>query len=379
MKIYSRLSLVMLAACSGAGADDLFPTRIELPASAADVEDAATNPDRFTTGGLTPEAPEGALGGDVEPATNGDGKPPAPRDTAPGDLPPRDDEPPSIRATSPADGEAGVTAHTAIVLRFSESMDRATTLAALSSESVQIPTAQEWHDSDRELHLRPESPLAYADGDAETAPLTYVVDLSESSRDAAGNPLQARAFSFQTLRRVTQILLPMSDAELTGSWRGDGAAASEGCAAPIVCVGDDAFSEDPESTAQYRGFLSFDLEPLPDQQIEIVDARIHLTASTLLGDPFSELGELRLERAGFEALGAAAFEAAPQATFAAMTDPTLGATGEHILWALSADLESGGLHQYRLTFDRGSNRDGEPDVASFLPEEQRLEITYLIP
>jgi len=160
--------------------------------------------------------------------------------------------------------------------------------------------------------------------------------------------------------------------------RGDGEAASASCAG-VICVGDDVFSPGPESSSQYRGFLSFDLTELPAQHVELVSARLRLQAARVEGDPFGVLGELRLERAVFEAVGLVAFEATPQATFAAMTDPELGATGEHILWAVQADLADQVLHQYRLNFDRGSNRDGAPDLAILEPEAQQLEITYLLP
>jgi hypothetical protein len=313
------------------------------------------------------------------PALDGDDTPTVP-DADPdvaGPAPNTDDVAPSLRATYPTDREAGVTSNTEIVLEFSESMDRSTTRAALRTMSGPVAAEQEWSDGDRELRLSPTVPLAYAAGDAETPALTYVVDIAEGARDAAGNVLPPQAFSFQTLRQVTQILLPVNSSELTGSFRADGAPASPSCAG-AVCVGDDAQRPGPESPAPYRGFLSFDLTELPES-IELVSARIRLQATSIQGDPFDVLGELRLERAAFEAVGLAAFEAAPQATFAAMTDPELGATGEHILWAVQADLENEVLHQYRLNFDRDSDRDDTSDLAIFTPEAQQLEITYLLP
>lgn len=374
MKIDARLSLVMLVACSAAGSDELFPTAVTVPPEAPRA--------------MTPNAPEPlASPGSTEPTEVADGVPtttngddtPAGADTdsdLAGPAPDADDVPPSLRATSPTDGEVGVTSNTEIVLRFSESMDPSTTRAALRSSAGPVAATEAWHDGARELRLEPARPLAYAASDAPA--LTYVVDIAEGARDAAGNALPAQAFSFQTLRTVTQTLLPVESSELTGSFRGDGGAATESCAG-VICVGDDVFSAEPESSAQYRGFLSFDLTELPAQLVEIVSARMRLEATSVQGDPFGVLGELRLERAAFDAVGPAAFEATPQATFAAMTDPELGATGEHILWAVTADLESDVLHQYRLNFDRGSNRDGASDLAIFAPEEQRLEITYLLP
>lgn len=374
MKIYARSSLVMLVACSAAGTDDLFPTAVTV---------LQENPAVMTAS--EPEAPSSSPPADPPivdtsaPALEGDGTPP-PLDTdidVPGAGPDTDDVAPSLRATYPTDGEAGVTSDTAIVIEFSEAMDRRTTRAALRSTSGPIAADLEWHDGDRELHLEPTLPLAYAAGDAETPALTYVVDIADGARDAAGNTLQAQAFSFQTLRQVTQILLPVASSELTGSFREDAGEASASCAGAI-CVGDDG-SPGPRSAGEYRGFLSFDLTALPAQQLELVSARIRLQAASVEGDPFGVLGELRLERATFDAVGPAAFEATPQATFAAMTDPALGATGEHILWAVQADFENEVLHQYRLNFDRGSNQDGASDLAIFAPEAQQLEITYLLP
>lgn len=371
MTIYARLSLVVLVGCSAAGSDELFPTAVRVPpddpAPAVATEPEAP-PD---TSGAAPVARESPSRLEVHAA-------PEPDTAGAGPAPATDDVPPSLRATYPADGEAGIASNTEIVLRFSESMDPRATRAALRSSDGPIAAEQGWHDGDRELRLEPTLPLAYAAGDAETPALTYVVDVAAGARDAAGNALPAQTFSFQTLRQVTQILLPVASGELTGSFRRDGGAAPASCAAAI-CVGDDAFSGGPESSAQYRGFMSFDLTELPAERIELVSARIRLQAASVEGDPFAVLGELRLERAAFDAVGPAAFDAVPQATFAAMTDPERGATGEHILWAVQADLDAGALHQYRLNFDRGSNRDAGADLATFLPEAQRLEITYLLP
>lgn len=377
MKIDARLSLVMLVACSAAGSDELFPTAVTVPpedplAMAPNAPEPVASPGSADP----PEVVDDV--DDVPPPLNGDDTP-AGSDTdadVAGPAPDADDVPPSLRATSPTDGAVGVTSNTEIVLRFSESMDPSTTRAALRSSDGPVPATEAWHDAARELRLSPAQPLAYAASDAPA--LTYVVDIADGARDAAGNALPAQAFSFQTLRTVTQTLLPVASSELTGSIRGDGGATSESCAG-VICVGDDIFSTGPESSAQYRGFLSFDLTELPAELVEIVSARIRLEVTSVQGDPFGVLGELRLERAAFDAVGPAAFEATPQATFAALTDPELGATGEHILWAVKADLEGDVLHQYRLNFDRGSNRDGASDLALFAPEEQRLEITYLLP
>lgn len=377
MMIYARLSLVVLVACSAAGEHELFPTAVtllpeDLEAALPSKPDAPS--DAPSSVAVAPSPPATPPNGDVPsaPAVND-----SDRDIG-GPPPVTDNVPPSLRATYPTDGEAGVPSNTEIVLEFSEAMDVSTTRVALRTSDGPVAVEQSWHRGARELRIEPALPLAYAAGGAETSALTYVVDVAEGARDASGNPLGAQAFSFQTLRRVTQTLLPVTSSELTGSFRGDGGAASPSCA-EALCVGDDSFVAEPESEAQYRGFLSFDLAALPPELVEIVDARIRLEATSVEGDPFGVLGELRLERAAFDAIGDDAFAATPQATFAAMTSAEAGATGEHILWAVQADFDAQALHQYRLIFDRGSNRDDASDLALFDPQAQRLEITMLLP
>jgi hypothetical protein len=374
MRIYVRLSLVAVVACSSAGSPELF-REVEPPITGqADTSESSADVDAAIAI-LTPELPADTPGArhDAAPATQSSGEL---DDEA---LEPPDRVAPSLTETYPANGASGVRSETEVVLTFSEAMDQELTFATLRAEGLPIPARQQWHDQGRRLQITPELPLEYAAGDATIPPRTYEVSFAEGASDAAGNALSPQAFSFGTLRRVTRWLTPILDETYTGFWRGDGNVRTDQCGEGALCVGDEIWSDAPETAAQYRAFLSFDLSVLPEQMTELVAARLHVEAMHVVGDPFGGMGQLHLERAVFGEVGQAAFDAPPQATFGVMTGPALGASGENILWAVQADLDAQALHQYRLSFDRSSNRDGTRDVVVLSPAAQLLELTYLMP
>src|SRR5262249_39633531 len=149
----------------------------------------------------------------------------------------------------------------------------------------------------------------------------------------------------------------LADAAHTGHFRGDGTEDVHVCTPDSICAGDGPFAADPETSAQVRGFLSFDLSPLPHELTRLVDARLNVASDGTDGDPFAQLGQLHIERATFASVGQAAFDAAPRATFGVMTADEDSASVGNLLWGVQADWQTTGLNQYRLSFDRGSNRD----------------------
>lgn len=377
MRSIVRSTLVLTLGCATGPYPDLFRD-VAPPA-----DEASLSPDTLTDGEAPPpddgEAPPSGDDG-AGPARPGADPPSAvpPDETTPPE--PLDTAPPRLIATEPHDGARGVTASTAIVLTFSEPMDRRATTAALLQDGLEVPSLLEWSESGLELRLLPARTLEYAAGSAEIAPLRYTVELAASASDAAGNPLEARSPSFQTLRRVTQVLTPIDDPAQTGHVRGDGDDNhGSACRGELICAGDDRFTMDPETRSQYRGFISFDLAELPEELVEVVDAELSASASSVEGDPFGALGQLHIERAQFESVSLAAFDAPPHATFGVMTSPSETATARHMLWAVNEDRALGALHQYRLSFDRSSNRDLVADVVQFLPSDFALRLTYLIP
>jgi PKD repeat protein len=96
---------------------------------------------------------------------------------------------PAVEDTFPEPDEEGVGTNAAIVIVFSESMDPASTEAAVSMD---VAYSVAWRSDNRVMVLTPTSPL-----DEGT---TYTVTISGTAEDAAGNPLGAPyAFSFTTV------------------------------------------------------------------------------------------------------------------------------------------------------------------------------------
>jgi hypothetical protein len=123
--------------------------------------------------------------------------------------------PPTIISVSPDDGENGVAADTVIRITFSEPMNRELTERAY--QSADIPAAGtrfHWNTEDTELTITPNAELIYAEGakgDLTFAAREYVLEMTDTAEDKAGNRLEVKEWSFSTLRRIAQVLTADGD------------------------------------------------------------------------------------------------------------------------------------------------------------------------
>jgi hypothetical protein len=105
----------------------------------------------------------------------------------------RDDVPPTVTATSPANGATGVSPTAVMTMTFSETMDATTinasniTLRATASGTVLTSTVT-YNTSTRVATLTPSAPL--------TQSVNYTVSIGAGVKDAQGNAIVATSFSF---------------------------------------------------------------------------------------------------------------------------------------------------------------------------------------
>ncbi len=106
----------------------------------------------------------------------------------------RDDVPPTITATSPANGATGVSPTAAITITFSEAMDastiNATNITLRTTAGTAVPSTVTYNTTTRVATLTPGAPLAQS--------VNYTVAVSAGVRDAQANAIAATSFTFTT-------------------------------------------------------------------------------------------------------------------------------------------------------------------------------------
>ncbi|MEO8181123.1 MAG: Ig-like domain-containing protein [Deltaproteobacteria bacterium] len=305
---------------------------------------------------------------------------------APPVLPPLDPmqpEGPRIVSVSPADGARGVTNDVDIVITFNVPMEQAQTEAAYQSEAVPSSGVSfSWNDDSTVLTITPDAPLDYPTGtdpdDVESRPISFF--LSASAQDQDGKHLSAPAeFSFALLRQINVSLSAQQNRDLTGSYRSNDTYGQGDCARnqDTVCVGDNGGNDG----IQYKGFMSFDISSLPTSMAQLSSARLNFQITERDGNPFNGLGDLFLDHAAFEAIGAEAFLADPLATVGALAGN--GNTGAvlqaDVRAALTADIGNRSRSQFRLEFEESNNGNRNADTVISAWDTQRVDVSYLIP
>jgi hypothetical protein len=139
-------------------------------------------------------------------------------------------------------------------------------------------------------------------------------------------------------------------------------------------VGDGAIARN----AQYKGFFTFDLDPLV-ADVPIQSASLYLPIATILSSPFESLGELQIEQLAFAQIDDNAFGASGQDTLGAfMQAPESGFTAD-VTDAVALQAQSGSLAQYRLSFAVGTDDDGRADILALDAAGSQLVIRQLAP
>ncbi len=164
---------------------------------------------------------------------------------------------PAVLSVNPPDGSAGVSEDAVVVINFSESMYKVATQTAYQSSLSGLKAADvtfAWNPEGTQLTVKPNGKLRYAFGDnpATTTALRYAFELSSVATDLAGNALPAFSSSFSTLKRIRASL--QSEPALRGTMFSDQRIALNDAYASVG---------DTNSNLGMRGFLSFDLSPLP--------------------------------------------------------------------------------------------------------------------
>ena len=110
-------------------------------------------------------------------------------------------------------------------------------------------------------------------------------------------------------------------------------------------------------------------------------AQLVLEITDTSGNPFRSLGDLVIEHAAFDVIGADAFSADPLQSLGVLA--TNAGTGTVLRWdvreAVEADFAQRSTTQYRLYFEDDTDGDGNFDAIISSWDTQQLEVAYLLP
>jgi hypothetical protein len=283
----------------------------------------------------------------------------------------------SVASQVPPDGARGVRPDVALVINFAQAMSRDTLPEAVETEGIPLTMASfEWSEDSRTVRITLAQPLEEAQGTdpSSVEPLCYSYRVSEAARDVFGQPIHSSRVSFCTRRRISRVVSPVLDRNVTGHWRGNDTYGIGDCArsGTRVCVGD---SGRPNS--QYRGFLTFDSGLFGSASIDGLTAQLRLQFSGVQGNPVRDLGNLFLEQVQFDAIGFTSFVQAPIRSI----DSFRPVSDSGLTWsadvALAVQAPQIVRSQFRLRFGRDTDSDDLSDqyFADWTSPELRLEYT----
>jgi hypothetical protein len=196
-----------------------------------------------------PQQPEPTAPAPVEPT-------PAPVEPTPTATPAPVNATPFVVSISPADGVNGVARNADIVVTFSEPMDRASAQAALNPSTGNCG-AFSWNGDDTQMTFDPCADFAYG---TEVSVVVY-----DSAADTLGLGMMDDFESAFLVLRQSTIKLWSQDAY-------DGYVYGPG----VFVFGDKAVADGQYFSVSTwtRGFLSFDLDDLPEDLVEIQSAMV---------------------------------------------------------------------------------------------------------
>lgn len=280
---------------------------------------------------------------------------------------------PSISATVPAAGEAGVIADTAIVVTFSEPMDAASVEAAYSSEDLPPESvAFSWNAAATELTIAPAAPFEYAAGVGTDPSVveakTYAVTIGTGAMDEAGNPLAAPlALEFATKRRMLASF--PYDNNMTRVLRNT----------TLLSAANQMWVGDNSQTETYRSYLTFDLATLP-AGAEVEAAEFSGTQTAPSGTPYT-LGGVMADHVVYPAMIDAGTAPALSTPGAFSADTSLSVRRLTVTAEVQDDVANRAARnhrsQFRLRFGTATDGDNVTDTAVFTKSSFSMLVMYL--
>lgn len=267
-----------------------------------------------------------------------------------------DTTPPTLVSSAPAAGEKLARPDGAIVLTFSEPMDKASAQVSFSITNPMGLNAGtfSWSADGKTMTFRREALFLY--GQIVTWRIT------SGAKDLAGNALQQVSRGYVVVNRDTVYL----DATATlDGYVSNGGAVQAGSS--TLLVGDSG------ANLSYRGFLSFDLSGVPMEATAIVGARVGAYISGSGGDPMGTLGgTMRLQHLTYgPTLTASAYDAphfmGPKDVLLYAQTPSTGWRVGMMTEAVAADWAASrtARSQFRLAFPNQTSANSQADYVSF--------------
>jgi Bacterial Ig-like domain len=340
----------------------------------AETEEADQTPEEPETNEPAPPAPA-----PVEPT-------PAPA-VEPTPLPPTPEptpvnEAPYVVSISPEDGDTGISPAANVKVVFSESMDKASVQAAFNLSTGNCG-AFSWNGDATVMTFDPCGDWSYGS--------EVEVELYDSAADKLGLGMGDEfGSSFKVIRKVTETLYS------------DGAYDGYVSAPPVLTLLNPVVASQTITVGTWhRGFLSFDLDDLPEDLTQIVAAEVGVyQVSHSAGAYGLDTGKLMIQSVSYGSLGTSDWgkAAIPFCNGLCMvpfpTDWVLSATSANnlkkadVLGAVMQDWSNrqaqGELSQFRIKFQAENNGMGPNSWAKFASGDSVvnrpfLTITYLVP
>lgn len=189
---------------------------------------------------------------------------------------------PTVLSHTPSAAAIGIARSASITVVFSEPMDKA---SAQTAFGITAPTGFnagvfDWNPAGTEMTFNPDTDFGYG------ADVTWRV--STAAKDLAGNALGSDATGTFRVIRLSTVTIEF-DPQTSGSalspdyWR-------QSPQYNLATVGDWV------NNREYRLFLGFRLDALPDSLLRITNSKLKWYVSGHHGDAFGSLGRLLLER-----------------------------------------------------------------------------------
>ncbi len=292
-----------------------------------------------------------------------------------------DTTPPKVLSILPANGAKGITSDAKIVITFSESVDKASAQAALTSSAGNLTYA--WNADSTVLTATPVTALPYGAGATATS---FTVQISTGLEDLANNQLSAAfSSSFSTLRQISlKISRPVTGTYVVSDY--PSASAVSGDSSPVI---GDGFGNEA-----YRAVPDFDISALPNGITSIASATLSvpisvtnvIAADVPWGSPLTTLGNLNVYHVYDQPITTSTFDkTALSSVGTLMTSavPTTGTKTISVTASVQDDYNNRAARSnhsmYRLQFPQLTDNDAALDFVGIpFSQNMTIDVVYLI-